>query len=288
VVAYGEAGTVLRRELADRHADLVAMATHGRSAAGRWPYGSVADGVLQRASVPVLLVPKHVTTEWPNDGPLRILVPLDGSELSEAVLTPVAAFARRLGATLVLVRVVIWPPYAQANPGELLIAEDWDNELAAARIYLARVVDRFQTTEILGSGPPLPDVRYRAELGRPAEGVIVRVAEDERVDLVAMATHGRGGLARLMLGSVTTGVVQHANTPRLLVRPAALGAPESAERELQLTLTVPEAELLERGLTELLSHASTGSTQSVEMRALLSRVETLAGNERAPSPVQSR
>ena len=265
VVAYGEAGGVIRRELADQHADLVAMATHGRSAAGRWLYGSVADGVLQRASVPVLLVPKHVTAEWPSDRPLRILVPMDGSDLSEAVLAPVAEFASRLGATLVLVQVVVWPPYAQANPGELLIAEDRESELATARNYLAGVVDRLRAVQTSGSSTGLPrltDVRYRAEPGRPAEGVIVRLAEDEQADLVAMATHGRSGLARLVLGSVTTGVVQHADTPLLLVRPAALAVePEAAERDLCLTLTSPEAELLEHGLNELLSHAATDSTQ---------------------------
>jgi nucleotide-binding universal stress UspA family protein len=66
------------------------------------------------------------------------------------------------------------------------------------------------------------NVVCRAVEGRPAGATIARIAGEEHVQFIAMATHGREGLARLVLGSVGTEVLRHANTPVLLVHPACL------------------------------------------------------------------
>ena len=70
------------------------MSTHGRSAPGRWVYGSVADRVLRRASVPALLVPANCERQWPADGPLHVLVPLDGSDFAQEALTQAVRWPR--------------------------------------------------------------------------------------------------------------------------------------------------------------------------------------------------
>lgn len=193
--------------------DLIVMSTHGRSGIGRWLYGSVADAVIRLANVPVMLVPPHMSLPWPTDRRLRIIVPLDESPLSEAVLGPALEFATRLDAELLLVEVVAWPPVVYSDPIELL-AYDLDEQVAGARGYLANVATRLRERGA--------SVRWRAEVGPTPAATIVQLARDEHADLIAMATHGRSGVARVVLGSTTTGTLQHAGVPLLIVRPTEL------------------------------------------------------------------
>jgi nucleotide-binding universal stress UspA family protein len=192
------------------------MATHGRSGPARWLYGSVADQVLRRAPVPVLTVPPDAAGVWPADRPPTLLVPLDGSTLAEAALEPTAELAASLGSALVLVQVIPFPPYPLlADDGAYLAAFDCDTAEASAQEYLAGVAARLQ--------PTVPQVRWRVQLGQPAVA-IAEIAREEGADVIAMATHGRTGLARLVLGSVATALLQRASVPLLLIRPASLGA----------------------------------------------------------------
>jgi nucleotide-binding universal stress UspA family protein len=196
------------------HADLIVMSTHGDSGLGRWLYGSVADEVLRRASVPVVVVPPGLAAPWTADRAPRILVPLDGSALAEAALGPAHEFAVRLGSEIVLLQVIPFPPYElYGDPLAYLPAFDPDAQIAEAGRYLGEVAARLRGT--------VSQVRVRAEVGKPTT-VIADVASAEQADLIAMATHGRGGLARLVLGSVATGTLRRANVPLILVRPAAL------------------------------------------------------------------
>ncbi len=84
--AVGEAADTIVEEIGVRRPDLVVMSTHGRSGIRRWIYGSVADEVMRRAPVPVLLVPAACPGEWPSNRAPRVLLPLDGSELAEGAL----------------------------------------------------------------------------------------------------------------------------------------------------------------------------------------------------------
>jgi nucleotide-binding universal stress UspA family protein len=216
----GLAAHEILAEAAESQADLIVMGTHGRSGPGRVLYGSVADEVLRHAEVPVLLVPPHASASWPIDARLKVLVPLDGSELAETALEPVGAWAVRLGAELLLVQVVEWPPYVLMDGGELLML-DPEELHAEAQDYLVPIAARLK--------PGLGAVSCRVELGRPVADTIVRIGEEEHVDLFAMATHGRGGLARLVLGSAATGILQQAHAPVLLIRPTQLPALPTAE-----------------------------------------------------------
>ncbi|HLZ26845.1 MAG TPA: universal stress protein [Chloroflexota bacterium] len=214
-VPEGDAAAQTVSAVAALGVDLIVMSTHGRSGIGRWLYGSIADAVIRLANVPVLLVPPHVSLPWPPDGRVRIVVPLDESQLSEAVLGPALEFATRLGAELLLVEVVAWPPRVYSDPVELL-GYDLDEQVAAARTYLATVATRLRE-----SGA---SVHWRIEVGPTPAATIVQLARAEHADLIAMATHGRSGLARVVLGSTTTGALQHAEVPLLIVRPTALQA----------------------------------------------------------------
>jgi nucleotide-binding universal stress UspA family protein len=215
VVKHGDAAAQILAVADDSGAGLLVMSTHGRSGPGRWLYGSVADEVLRHAGIPLILLPPAAQPELAEEQPLRILVPLDGSALGEAVLESARDWAERLHAELLLVQVVLWPPYTYADGAELLVL-DPDEMLSAAEKYLADVAARWHTDEVM--------IRCRALLGRPIASTIARVALEEHVDLLAMATHGRSGIGRLVLGSVATGMLQRADVPLLVIRPPAVDA----------------------------------------------------------------
>jgi nucleotide-binding universal stress UspA family protein len=134
-------------------------------------------------------------------------VPLDGSLAAEEVLGPATEVVRWTGAEVVLLRAVddAGADAAPPPPGPTRRPA-----LAEARRYLGRIATRLRA----GGA----SVRTRAVVGDPA-GVIASVAQGEGADLIAMATRGRGGLARAVLGSVATATLEQARVPVLLVRP---------------------------------------------------------------------
>jgi nucleotide-binding universal stress UspA family protein len=218
----GHAGEAILRALHERGADTIAMTTHGHSGLGRWLYGSVADHVLRHAQVPVLLIPatcEYAWTDVPPDAPpdvaRRILVPLDGSEFGEAVLPAACELATLLNAEIDLLRAVEVPtysgmPYAESLPSSPDILE---LEEAEARSYLETVAVRLR--------PEVRSVTTRVEVGWPGTRIL-EVARERHSCAIAMATHGRSGLARVVLGSVATLTLQQSPAPLLLVRPTSL------------------------------------------------------------------
>jgi nucleotide-binding universal stress UspA family protein len=240
-VRPGPAGEAVIAGVRAWEAGLIVMATHGRSGLGRWLYGSVADHVLRHAPAPVLLVSPHCERRWtvgPEGGaglagapaaPVsagQVLVPLDGTELGLDALGPAVELAGALGAGLLLVQVVAFPPFASHGYGTALevapYTYDPESELVAAGRYLDAVAAPLRRAG--------HDVTTHADLG-PAAPVIARLARERDAAAIAMATHGRGGVARVVLGSVATGVLQLAGAPLLLIRPVGppAGPPAGTE-----------------------------------------------------------
>ena len=160
----------------------------------------------------------------------QILVPLDGSDRGERALPVAARLAAATGATLHLVRVVEPPAvstaalYAPVNVYEDLMA----SERGEAAAYLARAaayVDQFRV------GTDNRGVERPVRLAHPTGDVAATLLDYERdagIDLVVVCSHGRGGLARFVLGSVAERLLRHGAAPTLLV--AAWGAPVTLER----------------------------------------------------------
>ncbi len=141
----------------------------------------------------------------------KILVPLDGSERAEAILPYVRELAGRFSAELVLVRV-IEPQLHVTAPGEPVPyapVADIHELTVAAEAYLAGIKDQL--------GQQGLRVRALAPYG-PVVDAIIAAADQEGADLIAIASHGRGGLARLFYGSVASALLQHVDQPLLLVR----------------------------------------------------------------------
>jgi nucleotide-binding universal stress UspA family protein len=222
LVEKGEATDVLLGAIPRGGIDLVAMSTHGRSGIGRWVYGSVADAVLRHSPVPVLLASATMQlTRWRSDRPLRILVSLDCSTLSEAILEPACALADTLKANLILLSVA--PLIVTPDPyGGMYLAYDPDQDRAERRTYLEGVAAKLRA--------PGRNVSIRDAFGL-VDSTLVDVALYVGADLIALATHGSGGVARLLMGSVATSIVQRAPLPVLIVRPADVRAEPDLSKE---------------------------------------------------------
>lgn len=216
VTLTGKAGPELARYVRELGIDLVVMATHGRGGIRRAWLGSVADHLIRTLDVPVLLVRpqegKAAPDRPPGVGP--ILVPLDGSPLAEAALDAAVALARIWDAEVTLLQVVR-PVLLSADPA-LPRPSAYDEDLTAscrqqAQDYLDDIVERMRGQGLRATGV--------AVVAWNAAEAILEVARPERVSIVALATHGRGGLRRLVLGSVADKLVRGADVPLLVYRP---------------------------------------------------------------------
>ncbi len=201
----------------ESRADLIVMATHGRGALSRAWLGSVADGVMRRAEVPVLFVrPEEgdAPTPHPREDFDTVLVPLDGSELSESALAHATEFGQLFGSAYHLTRIVSYPmeissPYlphtVQMNATVLA------NAKSDAAHYLEEHAERLRSRGLRVTTSVIVD----AQAGHG----ILSEAEAVGADLVAMATHGRKGVGRLLMGSSADKVLRGIHVPLLLYRP---------------------------------------------------------------------
>jgi len=203
--------------------DLILMASHGRSGAGRWSIGSVADKILRASKVPVWLVHAEADKSAPYDRwPTRtLLVPLSGSDVSATVIPHAEVLAQQKGIQLnVVLMQVIEPPVAPSyyspeltgiplNWGQF-VEQEMTRSKKSAQEYLAEVETHFKNLGVPVSSTVLA--------GKPAEE-IVTYANNNPYTVVVMATHGRTGLSRLVYGSVAESVLFGITNPMVLVRP---------------------------------------------------------------------
>jgi nucleotide-binding universal stress UspA family protein len=209
--------------------DLIAMSTHGRGPLSRAWMGSVADRVVRHVDVPVMLIRAEDEAAPDFKRPYefkRILVALDGSPRAEKSLEWATRIASASGGVLTLLQAVEPPlpfssPYLPHAVEDAQIALDHGRE-ASAR-YLEETKARLERQGLR--------IEMETLLGAHAAPGILQYAEEHPVDLIALATHGRGGLPRLVLGSVADKVLRGASVPILVVRPATSHGREDRENE---------------------------------------------------------
>lgn len=215
VTLTGQAGPELAQYVSELAIDLVVMATHGRGGIRRAWLGSVADHLIRTLEVPVLLLrPREGEPAPAHPGVGQILVPLDGSPLAEEALEAATALARIWDAEVTLLQVV-QPVLPVADPA-LPRASAYDEGLTSscrqqAQDYLDDLVEQLHEQGLRATGA--------AVVAWNVADAILDVARPERVAVVALATHGRGGLRRLILGSVADKLVRGADVPVLVYRP---------------------------------------------------------------------
>ncbi|HKJ93922.1 MAG TPA: universal stress protein [Longimicrobiales bacterium] len=210
-ILHGPVPAALAQDARAASADLVVMATHGGVSPTGARMKSVAEQLVRHLDGPFLLLrPDPVRDGRIEPGFSRILVALDGSAFSEQILGPAVEMARLYDARLLLALVVS----PAASVGLRVVGLDPAGLQARrddAEAYLTRLAAQ------LAARVPEPDVLVR--VGRHAAASILECARTEGADLVAMATHGRGGVSRLLLGSTAQEVVRRSDRPLLLYRP---------------------------------------------------------------------
>ena len=207
----GSAEAIIQSAAVDR-GTLIAMATHGRSGVSRWLLGSVAEKVLRGSNNSLFLVRADGTEGGHRAATLKsVIVPLDGSKLAESVLPTVAEIAKKLALEVVLCRA--YELAALAYYGSEPYLPDYDAMLRELKAEVERyLAEKVESVKADG----LTRVSAAALAGSDAEE-IVRFCRDHPDGLVAMCTHGRSGVSRWVLGSVTERVVRHADGPVLVL-----------------------------------------------------------------------
>jgi nucleotide-binding universal stress UspA family protein len=216
-ILTGRTPYAIATEAGNIAADLVVLASHGRTGLDRIINGSLAHTLLAQLNVPTLCVhPASEDADLAARALRRLLVALDGSPFSEQILDIVAPLATRLEAEVTLLHVVSPRPLLASGTDDTyrtIVNRD------QAVGYLHDLAERWRGR--------LPEPLLLAlEDRRPANLVSNLVAMGE-YDAVAMATHGRGGLSALLMGSVANDVLRATATPVLLYRPREVRLPES-------------------------------------------------------------
>lgn len=191
-------------------ATLVILTSHGRSGLKPWSLGGTATTVVERVTKPVLLVSASSTG---SKGSVfsSILVPLDGSDKSEAILPYIKELSRKLKSGVTLLRVVVSGYHVHTIGGLDYISlpeEQVERMKAEAGPYLAKV-----SSELKGARAVSAGVRR----GDAAEEIL-KLADENGVSLIAMSTHGHSGIERWTFGSVTHKVLHSGKVSLLLVR----------------------------------------------------------------------
>jgi len=209
----GPVSDVLESYARRHEVDLIVISTHGRSGIARMSLGSVTDSLIRHTSIPVLVVkpPASYLNPQAGDAFTHIVVPLDGSTLAEEILPSIASLARLEDADITLLHVIKTRTIATTEVTSPEVAW-WERDVRAAQNYLQRISRQLRRRAGIC-------VKTDIVVSQNVASAISDFASREKVDLIAIATHGRGGLARMLRGSVADGVLHQANRSMLVLKP---------------------------------------------------------------------
>lgn len=215
-VLMGPIADALDGYVKQKHARLLVLTSHGRGAIGRAWLGSVTDGLIRRTPCPILVVRPAEAKEAPSltshAGFRKVVIPLDGSPAARAILGPVVDLVGTEGVTYTLLRVLV---AQRPLPSTYLphVAEE-NRRIAEARKEAEELLA--QRTKEMEARGAVATTRIVEHLGA-AQGV-QEVVEEVGGDLIAMTTEGRGGIGRLLVGSVADKVIRGSSIPVLVTR----------------------------------------------------------------------
>lgn len=226
----------------DPPVDLIVISSHGHTGMKRWLLGSVAEKVARHALVPVLILrddtPLRMHTHLDGGRHVRALVPLDASPRSQDALAPAAQLVTALSLVgqgeLHLAQMVVPPERANAGEQQELLQAASRNLTTIGQSIREGLVTRF--------GPELhPAISWSVSLTDDIAEGIVRIAEDGEQnegagnvpasEVIALTTHGFGGIHRWQMGSIAERVLHATRLPILLVRPEDMVVQAHQRRE---------------------------------------------------------
>jgi nucleotide-binding universal stress UspA family protein len=200
-ISHGNLAAAIADAVAARPIELIVMSTHGQAGVIEGLFGSQAEQVARGVDVPVLIVPASHRGPWTEASQLHVLVPLDGSALSEQAIEPAFKLATDFNGAIILVRIVE-PSEESGDAGTLTRATQY------ARGYLREIAGRLEGRGVL--------VEQIVEVGSFLD-VLDETVQSQRADLLTMGTHARQGFLRLLQGSDTEAVVNQASVPVLVI-----------------------------------------------------------------------
>lgn len=207
VVRVGSPAGVILDVAEDERATMIALATHGETGLKRLLAGSVAEAVIKRSPVPVLVVRPFWSYELlpgRTDGeelqPMRnLLLPLHRPEEAEHLLPPVTELARLFEANIVLLHVMNEEELKSGDPA----ARRAEDEAQLAHLVSRLAEEKIQAQAIVGKGDPARQ--------------ILEASRIHDIDLIAMSTHGKSGILRLFSSTITEKVLRESTCPMLVV-----------------------------------------------------------------------
>lgn len=183
-------------DAAKNQVDMIIIGTHGRTGLMRLMMGSVTAKVIGHAPCNVLVVPLHAKVECKN-----ILIATDGSRYSDRAASEAIGIAKRCGGSLIVISVAL-------SDKEIILPED-DEEMILAKDNVKKIVELAEKEGVKTEGLTVK--------GKPYEA-IVETSKQKGADLIVMGSHGRTGLDRLLMGSVTERVIGHSESAVLVVK----------------------------------------------------------------------
>jgi nucleotide-binding universal stress UspA family protein len=209
----GPAADVLERYAKLNEIDLIVISSHGRRGLARLSLGSVTDSLIRSTTIPVLVVKPNASYLTPEASQEfhRIIVPLDGSSLAERILNRVIPLAKLEGKEIILLHVLT-PLEDWYEEGDTRRLQWRKKKVAGAQTYLAGRADDIRLQGVAA--------RIDVVAGENAANEITDYARSRGADLIAIATHGRGGLARVVRGSVADDVIKSSTCSILVLNPA--------------------------------------------------------------------
>ncbi len=225
-VAEGTPEQAILSELEQDPNALIAVTTHGRSGLSRWVLGSTAEKILHATTNPMLVIRSYEEDSAPHNVKLeKLIVPLDGSRVAEQILPHAIAVAKALRLDVYLIRSIpssgeyhrYMEEYVEAGPDPTVgsrssgLYEEFSNT-ASAQIqeYLRKVGDRFRAEDVFSV--------HEKILEGSAADAIIELAHETPNNLIAMTSHGRSGIGRWIMGSVSDRIVRYSHDPVLMVR----------------------------------------------------------------------
>lgn len=211
-VAFGLTSPMLVSTARLEQVDLMVMCSHHEAGLGQWGIESIAQQTMRRSPVPLLVLTEHRAISQPDAGnSLRVLVPLDGSLFAEAALEPslqiISQLANSTANELCLVRMVEDRGFEDTRDRQ------------QAELYLRAIKERLERES---SGRRNVSITSRVRMGKDvARALLEETKGNSSTHVIAMATHGREGMQRQLLGSVAERVLDAAICPLMLVCPSA-------------------------------------------------------------------
>jgi nucleotide-binding universal stress UspA family protein len=208
----------------DLPADLVVLTTHGRGFLGRFWLGSTTDELVRHLTIPVLLThPEEGKPDLEHEVEVnRLVIALDGTPLAEKMLQPAMEMGRALGAEFTLLRVLQPPqPYAFPLEGGSIgqMAAGVIDQIEAMQKRVEKEAEQYLNDVSFHFREQGLKVTTRVLIDTQPGACILAEAKNRGHDMIALETHGRGGLTRLLLGSVTDKVIRGSHVPVLVHRP---------------------------------------------------------------------